>query len=136
MVIVVGSFCFVLFCYSTGKLDMVVIDAGTGGTVTGIARKIKEKSPNCKVHASTFGSLVISALFFLNFLLCEGIKVARFYNVKLNISCMGTKFGTTVDVWLYLLYITVSCCRILIRLSTLCLVCFALYFYVLYFYAL
>ena len=29
------------------KLDMVVISAGTGGTLTGIARKIKEKKPNC-----------------------------------------------------------------------------------------
>jgi len=32
-----------------GKLDMVVCGAGTGGTITGIARKIKEKCPNCKV---------------------------------------------------------------------------------------
>jgi 1-aminocyclopropane-1-carboxylate deaminase/D-cysteine desulfhydrase-like pyridoxal-dependent ACC family enzyme len=58
---------FVLFCSSTGKLDMVVIGAGTGGTVTGIARKIKEKSPNCKVLAcfNLWVFLhVISALFF------------------------------------------------------------------------
>jgi cystathionine beta-synthase len=34
-----------------GKLDMVVIGAGTGGTVTGIARKVKEKLPDCKVYA-------------------------------------------------------------------------------------
>lgn len=32
-----------------GKLDMVVIGAGTGGTVTGISKKIKEKIPTCKV---------------------------------------------------------------------------------------
>jgi cystathionine beta-synthase len=32
-----------------GKLDMIVISAGTGGTLTGIARKIKEKCPTCKV---------------------------------------------------------------------------------------
>lgn len=32
-----------------GKLDMVVIGAGTGGTVTGIGKKIKEKAPNCTV---------------------------------------------------------------------------------------
>lgn len=32
-----------------GKLDMVVLTAGTGGTVTGIGRKIKEKCPSCKV---------------------------------------------------------------------------------------
>jgi cystathionine beta-synthase len=34
-----------------GKVDMVVISAGTGGTLTGIARKIKEKAPNCKIVA-------------------------------------------------------------------------------------
>jgi len=32
-----------------GKIDMVVISAGTGGTLTGIAKKIKEVLPNCKV---------------------------------------------------------------------------------------
>lgn len=32
-----------------GKLDMVVIGAGTGGTLTGIARKLKEKIPGIKV---------------------------------------------------------------------------------------
>jgi len=32
-----------------GKVDMVIVTAGTGGTLTGIARKIKEKLPNCKV---------------------------------------------------------------------------------------
>lgn len=29
-----------------GKIDMVVLGAGTGGTITGIARKIKEHCPN------------------------------------------------------------------------------------------
>ena len=33
----------------TGKLDMLVASAGTGGTITGIARKLKEKCPGCKV---------------------------------------------------------------------------------------
>ena len=28
---------------------MVVMGAGTGGTLTGIARKVKEQCPNCKV---------------------------------------------------------------------------------------
>ncbi|XP_075053669.1 cystathionine beta-synthase isoform X2 [Mixophyes fleayi] len=32
-----------------GQLDMVVVGAGTGGTITGLARKLKEKCPNCKV---------------------------------------------------------------------------------------
>ncbi|KAI6655476.1 Cystathionine beta-synthase-like [Oopsacas minuta] len=31
------------------KIDMVVISAGTGGTITGIGRKIKEKLPNCQI---------------------------------------------------------------------------------------
>lgn len=32
-----------------GKVDMVVLTAGTGGTITGIARKIKLKCPDCIV---------------------------------------------------------------------------------------
>jgi len=32
-----------------GKVDMVVVSAGTGGTLTGIAKKFKEVIPNCKV---------------------------------------------------------------------------------------
>ena len=32
-----------------GKVDMVVLRASTGGTITGVARRIKEKCPNVKV---------------------------------------------------------------------------------------
>uniref|UniRef100_H3CSA6 Cystathionine beta-synthase n=1 Tax=Tetraodon nigroviridis TaxID=99883 RepID=H3CSA6_TETNG len=32
-----------------GKVDMLVAGAGTGGTITGIARKLKEKCPNIKI---------------------------------------------------------------------------------------
>ena len=32
---------------------MVVVGAGTGGTMTGIARKVKERCPNCKVRLDT-----------------------------------------------------------------------------------
>ncbi|XP_047225634.1 cystathionine beta-synthase b isoform X2 [Girardinichthys multiradiatus] len=32
-----------------GKLDMLVAGAGTGGTLTGIARKLKEKCPNVQI---------------------------------------------------------------------------------------
>lgn len=46
------------FCSAVGKIDMVVMGAGTGGTITGIARKIKQKLPKCKVHVSTFTVLV------------------------------------------------------------------------------
>ena len=32
-----------------GKIDYMMVTAGTGGTLTGIARKLKEKVPTCKV---------------------------------------------------------------------------------------
>ena len=33
------------------KIDYVVLGAGTGGTLTGISRKLKEKDPNIKIIA-------------------------------------------------------------------------------------
>lgn len=33
-----------------GDVSMVVMGAGTGGTITGVARKLKEKLPHCKVR--------------------------------------------------------------------------------------
>lgn len=42
-----------------GKIDAIVVGTGTGGTMTGIARKIKEKSPNTlMVGADPFGSIL------------------------------------------------------------------------------
>jgi cystathionine beta-synthase len=42
-----------------GKLDMLVAGAGTGGTISGIARKIKEKCPNCIiVGVDPYGSIL------------------------------------------------------------------------------
>ncbi|XP_062538977.1 cystathionine beta-synthase-like isoform X2 [Armigeres subalbatus] len=35
-----------------GKVDMIVTGAGTGGTVTGLGRKLKEHNRNCKVICS------------------------------------------------------------------------------------
>jgi cystathionine beta-synthase len=32
-----------------GQLDYIVLSAGTGGTITGIAKKLKEKIPHCKI---------------------------------------------------------------------------------------
>jgi cystathionine beta-synthase len=32
-----------------GKVDVVVVSAGTGGTITGIARKLKERIPTCQI---------------------------------------------------------------------------------------
>ncbi len=32
-----------------GQIDMIVLTAGTGGTLTGVARKIRQKCPKCIV---------------------------------------------------------------------------------------
>jgi cystathionine beta-synthase len=32
-----------------GKVDMVIIGVGTGGSLTGISRKFRERVPGCKV---------------------------------------------------------------------------------------
>jgi cystathionine beta-synthase len=38
---------------------MVVLGAGTGGTITGVGRKLKTKCPNIKVHRmSQFQTLI------------------------------------------------------------------------------
>uniref|UniRef100_A0A915IY34 Tryptophan synthase beta chain-like PALP domain-containing protein n=1 Tax=Romanomermis culicivorax TaxID=13658 RepID=A0A915IY34_ROMCU len=45
--------------FSPGKLDMMVVGAGTGGTLTGIGRKIKERCPECvMVGADPVGSIL------------------------------------------------------------------------------
>ena len=42
-----------------GKVDMVVVGAGTGGTITGVARRIKEANPGCiVVGADPVGSIL------------------------------------------------------------------------------
>ena len=42
-----------------GKVDAVIIGVGTGGTIAGISRKIKEKSPNTLiVGADPIGSIL------------------------------------------------------------------------------
>ena len=32
-----------------GQVDMAVISAGTGGTITGVAKRLKEKNPHCEI---------------------------------------------------------------------------------------
>ena len=32
-----------------GQVDMVVLGAGTGGTISGIGRKLKEHNPHCQI---------------------------------------------------------------------------------------
>lgn len=42
-----------------GKVDMVVVSAGTGGSITGIAQRIREACPNCRiVGADPVGSIL------------------------------------------------------------------------------
>lgn len=42
-----------------GKLDYMIMSAGTGGTMTGIAKKLKEKIPGCQIVAiDPFGSIL------------------------------------------------------------------------------
>ncbi|MGH9160579.1 MAG: cystathionine beta-synthase [Vicinamibacteraceae bacterium] len=42
-----------------GHVDMVVIGAGTGGTITGVARRIKEARPSCRIiGADPVGSIL------------------------------------------------------------------------------
>ncbi len=41
------------------QLDMIVIGAGTGGTITGVARRLKEANPNIQIiGADPFGSIL------------------------------------------------------------------------------
>lgn len=43
----------------SGRVDMVVISAGTGGTITGVGRRLKEVNPHCKiVGADPVGSIL------------------------------------------------------------------------------
>ena len=57
------------------KVDVLVIGAGTGGTITGIARKVKERCPECKVvGVDPVGSILAN---------CEGEEVAS-YLVRFN----------------------------------------------------
>jgi len=42
-----------------GKIDMIVMSAGTGGTITGVAKKLKEKIPNIiVVGVDPYGSIL------------------------------------------------------------------------------
>ncbi len=56
-----------------GKLDMLVIGAGTGGSVTGLARKMKEKCPGCKVTQDSWLFLECTATFSIS---CKTLNIA------------------------------------------------------------
>lgn len=56
-----------------GKVDMVVMGAGTGGTITGVARRIKEANPKCViVGADPVGSILAGGDFIASYKV-EGI---------------------------------------------------------------
>ncbi|OQR74793.1 cystathionine beta-synthase-like [Tropilaelaps mercedesae] len=61
-----------------GKLDMVVIGTGTGGTITGVGRKLKEKMPSCRIvgvdpHGSILADHVEKSDLQVTFYEVEGI---------------------------------------------------------------
>ncbi|KAK4884436.1 hypothetical protein RN001_000707 [Aquatica leii] len=49
-----------------GKIDMVVIGAGTGGTVSGVGRKLKELCPNCVIVSVDPEGSILAEPEFLN----------------------------------------------------------------------
>jgi cystathionine beta-synthase len=56
-----------------GRVDMVVISAGTGGTITGVARKIKEACPRAKIiGADPIGSILAGGTYVASYKV-EGI---------------------------------------------------------------
>ena len=59
-----------------GHVDMVVLTAGTGGTVTGIGRKLKEKCPDCKVKKSSYTNFTYLKKYFLGGQLVNETAVA------------------------------------------------------------
>ncbi|KAM3862393.1 cystathionine beta-synthase b [Diretmus argenteus] len=78
-----------------GKLDMFVAGAGTGGTITGVARKLKERCPNVKiVGVDPEGSILAEP---------KGINVTT--TVPFEVEGIGYDFVPTVmdrsliDVW-------------------------------------
>ena len=57
-----------------GKVDMVVVSAGTGGTITGVAKRLKENNPNVKiVGVDPVGSLLADDSHEVGTYLVEGI---------------------------------------------------------------
>lgn len=56
-----------------GAVDMVVIAAGTGGTLTGVAKKIRQKLPNCKIVAADPEGSILAGPGAIKTYLVEGI---------------------------------------------------------------
>lgn len=79
-----------------GSVDMVVVGAGTGGSVTGISRKVKEHCPNCIIVAVDPEGSILSEPHSMN------ESEVKFYEVE----GIGYDFipdvlnRTTVDRWI------------------------------------
>jgi cysteine synthase len=73
-----------------GKVDMVVVGAGTGGTITGVARRLKEHNPDCViVGADPVGSI-----------LAGGDYVAPYHVEGIGYDFIPEVLdGNLVDVW-------------------------------------
>jgi cystathionine beta-synthase len=70
-----------------GKVDMVVIGAGTGGTISGCAKKLKEANPHCIiVGADPVGSILAGGTY-INSYKVEGIGY-DFIPQVLDLSCI------------------------------------------------
>jgi len=73
-----------IYCYTamillcTGKLDMMVCTTGTGGTIAGTARKIKECCPTCKVNVFLMDNddmLTLANTWFISCWLAKHLKL-------------------------------------------------------------
>lgn len=83
----------------TGQLDMVIIGAGTGGTVTGIGRKMKEKLPNVEVsvhsltdHVSITDRLLLWILLVLFWLNLKSLMILLFQPIR---------YFLVIDYWTF-----------------------------------
>ena len=89
------------------KVDMVVLGAGTGGTMTGISRKIKERCPNCKVCIQssvsfTQGCITSYVCTLSNLFLCVQLAALSWFNS--HITCGGIRNMTfCIDIYLCLI---------------------------------
>jgi len=68
-----------------GEIDMFVAGAGTGGTLTGVAMKIKERCPDCKVACLPFTLVAIVQPFF-KYRMTQSISSFTHTNTVLRLS--------------------------------------------------